>query len=370
MTAPNNPPSFFVLGAGVIGLSTALTLRSAYPNSPITIVAKHFPGDRSIEYTSPWAGANWATFAHDNGPLEHYDRLTFNKFKKMIDEEGIGEEVGIGRMGMWGIFDEPIEKAGILSDGTGKLWFRELVGGLRELQEKELPEGAVFGLEFASTWRINTQVYLNWLQAQVLQKGIKTIRRHYSSLASLYADFPSTTLLINCSALGSLHLTDVRDTNLYPTRGQTVLVAEPKVPIERMYFRSPARIDPTVSYVFPRPNGGGVILGGSRQDGNWSAEVDMELSKQIMEKCCALCPELGRPEDLQVISHNVGLRRECLALLPSRVGGIRIELERLSNGVPVVHNYGHAGAGYQSSWGTAERAVELVRKALEPAAKL
>lgn len=160
----NNPeqPSFLVLGAGVIGLSTALTLRTAYPNSSITIVAKHFPGDRSIEYTSPWAGANWATMAHDNGPLEHYDRVTFQRFAKMVDEQGIGEEIGIGRMGMWGIFDEPIEKAGVLSDGIGKLWFGELVGGLRELNGEELPGGAAFGLDFGSTFRINTQVYLNW----------------------------------------------------------------------------------------------------------------------------------------------------------------------------------------------------------------
>jgi D-amino-acid oxidase len=77
-----------------------------------------------------------------------------------------------------------------------------------------------------------------------------------------------------------------------------------------MYFRSPARIDPTTTYVFPRPNGGGVILGGSRQDNNWSPEVDEELAADIMKRCCALCPELGKPEDLQVVSHNVGLRRE------------------------------------------------------------
>jgi D-amino-acid oxidase len=31
-----------------------------------------------------------------------------------------------------------------------------------------------------------------------------------------------------------------------------------------------------------------------------------------MKRCCELCPELGRPEDLQVISKNVGLRREYL----------------------------------------------------------
>ena len=87
------------------------------------------------------------------------------------------------------------------------------------------------------------------LQAQVLKKGIKMVRRHYPSITTLLADFPSTSVLVNCSALGSLHLEDVKDTNLYPTRGQTILTAEPKTPIERMYLRTPKRIDPTVAYV-------------------------------------------------------------------------------------------------------------------------
>jgi D-amino-acid oxidase len=80
------------------------------------------------------------------------------------------------------------------------------------------------------------------------------------------------------------------------------------------YVRSPKRIDPTTAYVFPRPLGGGVILGGSRDDNNWSDEWDEKLGKEIMERCCALAPELGRPEDLQVISKNIGLRRKFILL--------------------------------------------------------
>jgi D-amino-acid oxidase len=161
-------------------------------------------------------------------------------------------------------------------------------------------------------------------------------------LTSVLADLPSD-LLINATGIGSLKLTDIRDTKLFPTRGQTLLVSEPKTPISRMYeferlnkyearvclqhnvrqcksntdydfnryLRSPKRIDPTTTYVFPRPNGGGVILGGSRDENNWSEEFDEELGKQIMERCCKLCPELGKPEDIQVISKNVGLRRKC-----------------------------------------------------------
>jgi D-amino-acid oxidase len=70
--------------------------------SKVTIVARHFPGDRSIEYTSPWAGANWASMAHDNGPLEKYDEVTFKKFEKIVQT---APDAGIEKMGMWGVFD-------------------------------------------------------------------------------------------------------------------------------------------------------------------------------------------------------------------------------------------------------------------------
>jgi glycine/D-amino acid oxidase-like deaminating enzyme len=95
--------NFLVLGAGVIGLTTALVLRDQYPLSNITVVAKHFPGDRSIEYTSPWAGANWCSFAHDNGPLEKYDEVTFRRFEEILRK--VGPQCGLGKMGMWCIYD-------------------------------------------------------------------------------------------------------------------------------------------------------------------------------------------------------------------------------------------------------------------------
>ncbi|KAI8933528.1 hypothetical protein NX059_009265 [Plenodomus lindquistii] len=373
MATHPSPENITILGAGVIGLSTALTLSSTYPTAKFTIVATHFPGDRSIDYCSPWAGANWSSMATDNGPLESYDRVTFNRWTALMNGESIhgiqlerkgeGNEAGLGRQGMWAFFDAGREEAGVLSKGTGKVWYDELVGGIRDVSKENMPRDAVFGMDIPSTFRINTQVYLQWLQTQVLARGIIMIRRKYDSVAELLEDVPTTSLLVNCTGIGSLHLTDIKDTNLYPTRGQTFLVAEPKVPINRMYLRSQQRIHPTTTYVFPRPLGGGVILGGSRDDNNWSADWDDELGQSILTRCCELCPELGKPEDLQIIAKNIGLR-------PSRKGGPRIEVETGKWKVPVVHCYGHSGAGYQSSWGTAERVLVLVQKTLSPGSKL
>ena len=84
------------------------------------------------------------------------------------------------------------------------------------------------------------------LQVQALSKGITLVRRHYPSVSDVLADHPSTTLLINCTGIGSLNLSDIKDTNLYPTRGQTLLVAEPKKPITRMYEMERVKYDSAI----------------------------------------------------------------------------------------------------------------------------
>jgi glycine/D-amino acid oxidase-like deaminating enzyme len=47
--------SIIVIGAGVVGLSTALRLKQK-GYKKVTIVAKYVPGDMCIEYASPYAG--------------------------------------------------------------------------------------------------------------------------------------------------------------------------------------------------------------------------------------------------------------------------------------------------------------------------
>jgi glycine/D-amino acid oxidase-like deaminating enzyme len=170
------------------------------------------------------------------------------------------------------------------------------------------------------------------------------LRRSITHINDAFDITPDTkvTAIFNCTGLSSYHLGGVEDKALYPTRGQTVLIEQPIHPLTKMYFRSPSRVNKETTYIFQRPLAGGIVLGGSREDGNWNGEVDLEFARDIMKTCCALAPELGRPEDLKVIRHGVGLR-------PNRKGGPRIEVELKEKGL-VVHNYGASGAGYQASW--------------------
>jgi len=67
--------------------------------------------------------------------------------------------------------------------------------------------------------------------------------------------------------------------------------------------------------------------------------------------------------DSLVIGAVAGLR-------PYRRGGVRLELDSLPDGRPLVHDYGHGGAGLTLSWGCAEVALDLLRPALPPPAEV
>lgn len=84
-----------------------------------------------------------------------------------------------------------------------------------------------------------------------------------------------------------------------------------------------------------------------------------------MKRCVDLVPALtngGGIEKLSIVRHGVGLR-------PVREDGPRVEKE-IIDGVKLVHEYGHGGFGYQSSYGSAKAAVKLIDESLGEKAKL
>jgi D-amino-acid oxidase len=58
------------------------------------------------------------------------------------------------------LYDSSAEDAGVLSDGTGKIWYEKLVGGFREVKGEEL-KGSVFGYDMV-TFLIDVPIYLGW----------------------------------------------------------------------------------------------------------------------------------------------------------------------------------------------------------------
>jgi D-amino-acid oxidase len=223
------------------------------------------------------------------------------------------------------------------------------------------------GGTFFTSVCINTAIYLPWLASQCLKHGVvlrRGIVTHITDAKSLHHTGKRADVVVNCTGLSSLRLGGVEDKALYPGRGQIVVVRNDPGVMAATSGTDDGEDEAT--YIMHRAAGGGCVLGGCLQVNNWESQPDPNLAIRIMKRCVALCPSLvpeGKGiEALSIIRHGVGLR-------PMRTGGIRVEAETVQ-GTKVVHNYGHGGYGYQTSYGAAQQAVELIDNSLRTKARL
>jgi len=156
---------------------------------------------------------------------------------------------------------------------------------------------------------------------------------------------------------------------VFPVRGQVALIRAPWI----KFGRTASHLEKGLwTYIIPR-RCGDVILGGTKQDNDWYPVARPETTLEILDRCLALCPEL-LPAHMRGDHEPTGkdllplLLEEGCGFRPARKGGIRLEvdwIEGRTGKIPVVFNYGHGGGGFQSSWGTATTALELLEKSLD-----
>ncbi|KAJ1642096.1 D-amino acid oxidase [Coemansia asiatica] len=357
-----------VVGCGVIGLTTALVLQRTQRYS-VTVVGRDIPEDLlgphgiSQSWASPFAGANWRPCSADHEQqMQIAEQLTYFMMRDIAEES---PQAGI----------KIITKADFGSSkgelGT-KPRFLGYVKGVHEVERRYWPENAVFGYTYESVV-VNVPLYLSWLVAEFRGLGgvvTKGELKHISD-ALRFIDDGRCETIINCTAMGSLSLGGVADDSVYPTRGQVVLVDAPNVNITT---GTPGNSEDKAAYVIPRGDGT-VILGGVFEEGNTNAHQDMQTTDEILYQCLAMCPQLisgysstGKSFNNAVSKDDVEeLRKRIIAInvgfRPSRKGGPRLEVQRMGK-IVIVHNYGHSGYGYQTSWGYASMAASMLDAAL------
>jgi D-amino-acid oxidase len=206
-------------------------------------------------------------------------------------------------------------------------------------------------------------LYLPWLLGQCRKQGVvfkRATLSHIVEAKKLSHTGEDATVVINALGLGAAKLDGVKDGDMTPARGQIILVRNESSPMFTVSGTDDEATD--VTYLMMRASGGGTVLGGTYQLGNWDPNPDPATALRIMKRVIEIRPEIGGGKGiagLDIVRHAVGLR-------PYRKGGVRIEAERTTfdDGTVVVHNYGHSGWGYQGSYGCAERVVELVKEML------
>ncbi|KAH9477485.1 D-amino-acid oxidase [Psilocybe cubensis] len=361
--------SVVVIGAGVIGLTTALKLQK-HDDYQVTVVAEIIPSDpKSIKYTSRWAGAH-----HVYNPINDTEQHFFEEetFKVMweLSEPGNDAEESFLRIPQTEYFfverpkPEPLEKMP---------------------HPEELIPGAVSGCTF-TTVSIDVPIYLNYLLTRFLGAGGRIMRGsllHISQIleggTSLFAGGSHLDALpdalVVCAGIGARFLGGVEDKNIYPVRGQTVLIRAPWVRFGRSETLDESG---ACTYIIPRRSSD-VIVGGTRGIDDWYPQARPEITEDILKRGLALCPELAPPEVRAVrkptlddlLSHVVG---QGCGLRPARKGGFRLELEwfdgkkvKRDDRIPIIHNYGSGVIGLTTALKIQEKGcyqVEIIADVL------
>ncbi|GAA5901734.1 FAD-dependent oxidoreductase [Sporobolomyces salmoneus] len=356
-----------VLGAGVIGLTCALSLVER--GYIVHVIARDLPEDTdSQSFASPWAGANICPFKSiEDGPREaNWETATYKKISEFIPSG-----LAIALKGTRRFVRTEEEFLGH--------WYKDVMPNYRRLEKSECPEGAL-GVSF-DTLSVNAPKYCQYLANELRRKGVTIERRYVRDIEEVFGCFGGVGMVVNATGLGAKSIAGVDDQAVRPIRGQTVLI---KSDCLRCTMDSS---DPNSSaYIIPRP-GGEVICGGSYGVDDWDLSVSPSHATRILSHCLRLDPSISRDgtlEGIEIIRDNVGLR-------PSRSSGPRVESEtiKLEAGGrespirvtktgerrggeregTVVHAYGVGPAGYQQSWGIAEDVVGLVEEAARTSGK-
>jgi D-amino-acid oxidase len=312
-----------VIGAGVSGLTCGVRLLEEGHDVEIWARAQ------TPNTTSDVAAAVWYPLRGTiDERVARWLKVSYERFTTLAEQPS----TGILLRGGIELLEEPEDDAKRL----------EVMPRSREARPDELPSGYASGYIAEEIPLIEMPIYLRWLTARLRSLGGEIVTRDVSSFDEAFSE---RNVVVNCTGLGARELAN--DESMQPIRGQVVRVAQ--VGLER-YILDEQDLD-EITYIYPRSSD--IVLGGTREVGIDSTDLDAGTARAIMERCVKLEPRL---ENATIVSQAAGLR-------PGRPS-VRLESEHRSAGL-LVHDYGHGGSGVTLSWGCAEEVVSLISVAPE-----
>jgi D-amino-acid oxidase len=309
-----------VLGAGAVGLTTAIRLLEAGCEVRVVTAA---PIEATTSYIT--AGIWFPTHVGPPGLVAGWGRRTFEVLAGQAQESVPGVVMR--------------ESLALYRQPPGRPDWTASVGPVRDATPDELPPGYRYGLRFAVP-QAEMPIYQPWLVQQVTERGGEIVIQDVGDLAELAG--PGVDAVVDCPGLGAREL--VGDLSVYPVRGQIVRVKNPGLVMSvRDEFHPAGR-----AYVHPRSSD--CILGGTLDEHQWDIAPDPATAEAIITRCMEIVPALA---DADVIDTIAGLR-------PGRPE-VRLEDAPAAAGpTRIIHNYGHGGAGITLSWGCAEDVAQLL----------
>ncbi|KAJ5327647.1 hypothetical protein MYU51_009431 [Penicillium brevicompactum] len=313
-----------IIGSGIIGLLSALTLTDA--GYRVTIIARDLPGDETQDWASPWAGVS--IYPHPDVGGHSLQTENFKYFWALAHRDPTS---GVQVVKATEYYDD--------RDDDSSIWYKTMVPRYRRIASHNLPEGVKLGFTYTSM-TINPQFLLPWIQKQLKDRGVKFIRRTLSSIEEAKRII-GAKFMVHASGLGAFTLAN--DKNVMAIRGQTMFVT---TDFEELKMHQGSHY----TYVIPRMFTHGAIIGGVSQPGSSDRNVDESLRSDILRRVGKLTE--GK---IGAIDLETDVQKDIVAFRPGRKGGYRLETDGHT-----VHAYGFAGLGYIFSYGVALKVRELV----------
>ncbi|XP_014232456.2 D-aspartate oxidase [Trichogramma pretiosum] len=332
-----------VLGAGCVGVTTALELQRELPQAQISLLAADFEGITSFVAAGIFRiGTSFA------GPNETITRQWIKDsydYYEELSRSRDASEIGVAAISGYMFSNEsPVV---VMND-----YMEKLVPIYRRATESELQlTGNVWKYgSFVSTLVTQPDIYVPWAISKLKANGAQIKRQKVNSFKEIAADYDA---IVNCTGLGAKRLCS--DRAMVPIKGQVIKVRAPWL---KTFFYGELN-----TYVVPGVNGL-VTLGGQREFDCSDLSICPYQSAAIKDRCDRLVPGLSKAVQ---VSEKAGLR-------PHRETGVRVEAERFSDGpgssTLIVHNYGHGGYGICTAPGTSKYAVTKLKELHSSTAKL
>ncbi|KAJ8378264.1 hypothetical protein AAFF_G00244680 [Aldrovandia affinis] len=313
-----------VIGAGVIGLSTAQCIYDQYHSSVSPLTIEVYADRFTPLTTSDGAAGFWQPYLYDKGNTQEtkWNKETFDYLLSFLSSPD-SIKMGIFLQSGYNVCNEPAPDPS----------FKDIVLGFRQLTQRELDmfPGYSYGW-FNTALMIEGKSYLPWLMDWLKERGVKFYNRKIESFKELAESGPD--VIINCTGIIKVDA---------PWLKHFILTHNFKTSV----YNSP--------YIIPGSRL--VTVGGIFQLGNWSEMSNSIDHKKIWDEACSLEPSL---KHARVVEGWAGLR-------PVR-SKVRLERETMTFGpstCEVIHNYGHGGFGLTIHRGCALEAAKLFGDVLE-----
>ena len=249
-----------VIGAGVMGLSTARLVQEA--GFPLTLYAAALPP----ETTSNVAGGQFHPFGHFRE--EAVTPEWREQFRSAADYSWRRFQIMVGD-------DYGVRWLPTYVEASGPEWpLSDTFPPVNRIVPAAEHPFAMESIVRYDTLYVETGRYLRQMMRDVLEAGGRFEVRSFAAPADIVR--LKERLVFNCTGLGARAL--FGDEDLRPARGQlAILLPQPEV---RYAFTGSA------GYMFPRPDG--IILGGTFQLDNWSLDPDPRTTARILASHKAL----------------------------------------------------------------------------------